>query len=208
MHTEPPLCSQGTDESAFNEQLCRQLQIPLFEPQPLSDGGPGRDASPERRPRGTTSKSASRAGRTTSWTPQDLRGGDSDCCSRAGSFESASSRRIQERPPPSPPLSGSPGRASRPLRRGASVATSARHIVSGNRRRFIEGGYDLDLSYITSNVIAMAFPGKSARATPLPARTPTAIRLPAHHQHLPSNDWSGRASCAALSHLLLPQEGP
>jgi len=33
-----------------------------------------------------------------------------------------------------------------------------RKLVSGKRRRYIEGGYSLDLSYITDNIIAMSYP--------------------------------------------------
>mmetsp|Transcript_18548 Transcript_18548/g.33503 ORF Transcript_18548/g.33503 Transcript_18548/m.33503 type:complete len:405 (-) Transcript_18548:41-1255(-) len=33
-----------------------------------------------------------------------------------------------------------------------------RTLVSGNKRRFIEGKYNLDLTYITSRIIAMSFP--------------------------------------------------
>ena len=33
-----------------------------------------------------------------------------------------------------------------------------RKIVSGKRRRFNEGGYDLDITYITNRVLAMSFP--------------------------------------------------
>ena len=35
----------------------------------------------------------------------------------------------------------------------------ARKMVSGNRRRFVNSDYDLDLTYITTRIIAMAFPG-------------------------------------------------
>ena len=33
-----------------------------------------------------------------------------------------------------------------------------RALVSGNRTRFKDGSYDLDLSYITPNIISMGFP--------------------------------------------------
>lgn len=35
-----------------------------------------------------------------------------------------------------------------------------RKLVSGKRRRFIEDGYSLDLSYITPKIIAMSYPSQ------------------------------------------------
>jgi hypothetical protein len=37
---------------------------------------------------------------------------------------------------------------------------TARRVVSGNRSRYVDDDYDLDLTYITDRIIAMAFPGE------------------------------------------------
>lgn len=40
-----------------------------------------------------------------------------------------------------------------------------RHLVSGPRKRFTDGDFDLDLSYITPNIISMGFPSSGVEAT-------------------------------------------
>jgi len=42
--------------------------------------------------------------------------------------------------------------------------SSLRKLVSWEKRRFIQDGFDLDLSYITTNVIAMGFPSEGVES--------------------------------------------
>jgi hypothetical protein len=41
---------------------------------------------------------------------------------------------------------------------------SIRKLVSGNRRRFTEDNINLDLTYITPNIIAMSYPSSGIEA--------------------------------------------
>ncbi|MDR3549599.1 MAG: hypothetical protein P4M11_15245 [Candidatus Pacebacteria bacterium] len=40
-----------------------------------------------------------------------------------------------------------------------------RNMVSGNRKRYKQNGYDLDLTYITERIIAMSFPASNFEST-------------------------------------------
>ncbi|WZN61915.1 tensin phosphatase [Chloropicon roscoffensis] len=54
--------------------------------------------------------------------------------------------------------SSSPPHQNQPNRRGTLLSRFARSLVSKNKRRYQDSSFDLDLSYITSTIIAMGFP--------------------------------------------------
>ena len=44
------------------------------------------------------------------------------------------------------------------------LASKARHLVSQNKNRLKEGKFDLDLTYLTDEIIAMGLPSSGAEA--------------------------------------------
>ena len=68
-----------------------------------------------------------------------------------------------------------------------TIYSLAKHLVSGNRSRYVDDEYDLDLSYVTERVIAMAFPGED-----LVGPFSTVIRNSLRHarrRHVYVNEW-------------------
>ncbi|XVE68239.1 hypothetical protein DITRI_Ditri09bG0052500 [Diplodiscus trichospermus] len=45
-----------------------------------------------------------------------------------------------------------------------TASSFIRNLVSKKRRRMVVGGYDLDMSHITDNLLAMSFPAERMRA--------------------------------------------
>ena len=94
-----------------------------------------------------TSRSEARAGQSDSIINRELQ------FKRAASNRSQINGTVQESPDSATALH-SPNIEFR------AAFTAARHLVSGNRSRFIDDQYDLDLTYITDRIIAIAFPGE------------------------------------------------
>jgi hypothetical protein len=63
----------------------------------------------------------------------------------------------------------------------------ARHLVSKEKKRFVQDGFDLDLSYITESIIAMGIPEDGLVRQALPAAIHSPHYLVASLPHPPTH---------------------
>lgn len=92
----------------------------------------------------------------------------------------ATSSRPSSPPPASPP--GSPPAVHRSSK-ASSLLGPLRKLVSGNRTRVSESGFDLDMAYITPRIIAMAFPAVGMEAAIRNPRTQVLAFLKRYHEN-------------------------